>query len=144
MTFQIAPNRIWMCFRRNVKLEALLVDDLLDLTRIAHGKLELRNDAIDVHAWLNYALGISASDLNGRQVRIYSKIARPRYIIAGPMPPGCSRFPGTSLRMRSKYLPPAASSASARATTPSTTSLSISPIPGWGLIANYSRAFSTP
>ena len=36
--------------RRNVELEALLIDDLLDLTRIAHGKLELRNDAIDVHS----------------------------------------------------------------------------------------------
>ena len=42
--------------RRNVELEALLIDDLLDLTRIAHGKLELRNDAIDVHSALTYAL----------------------------------------------------------------------------------------
>src|SRR5436853_6930677 len=53
--------------RRNVELEALLIDDLLDLTRIAHGKLELRNDAIDVHASLNYALGVSASALNQKQ-----------------------------------------------------------------------------
>src|SRR5438132_13057963 len=44
--------------RRKVELEALLIDDLLDLTRIAHGKLELRNDAIDVHASLNNALGV--------------------------------------------------------------------------------------
>src|SRR5437588_6456077 len=61
--------------RRNVELEALLIDDLLDLTRIAHGKLELRNDAIDVHASLNYALGVSASDLNEKQIQIQQDLA---------------------------------------------------------------------
>src|SRR2546421_3145328 len=61
--------------RRNVELEALLIDDLLDLTRIAHGKLELRNDAIDVHASLSYALGVSASDLNEKQIKIQQDLA---------------------------------------------------------------------
>src|SRR5213082_2048619 len=61
--------------RRNVELEALLIDDLLDLTRIAHGKLELRNDAIDVHASLNYALGVSASDLNEKQIQVQQDLA---------------------------------------------------------------------
>src|SRR5207237_1826267 len=61
--------------RRNVELEALLIDDLLDLTRIAHGKLELRNDAIDVHASLNNALGVSASDLNEKQINIQQNFA---------------------------------------------------------------------
>ena len=61
--------------RRNVELEALLIDDLLDLTRIAHGKLELRNDAIDVHASLSYAVGVSASDLNEKQINIQQDLA---------------------------------------------------------------------
>src|SRR6476660_8271680 len=61
--------------RRNVELEALLIDDLLDLTRIAHGKLELRNDAIDVHASLSYALGVSASDLNEKQIQVQQDLA---------------------------------------------------------------------
>jgi CheY-like chemotaxis protein len=61
--------------RRNVELEALLIDDLLDLTRIAHGKLELRNDAIDVHAALTYALGVSASDLNEKQINVCQDFA---------------------------------------------------------------------
>jgi signal transduction histidine kinase/CheY-like chemotaxis protein len=61
--------------RRNVELEALLIDDLLDLTRIAHGKLELRNDAIDVHASLSYALGVSASDLNEKQIKVQQDFA---------------------------------------------------------------------
>ena len=54
--------------QRNVELEALLIDDLLDLTRIAHGKLELHSDAVDVHGTLEHALSISAGDLTGKKV----------------------------------------------------------------------------
>ena len=55
--------------QRNVELEALLIDDLLDLTRIAHGKLELHNDAVDVHAALEHALSISAADISAKSIR---------------------------------------------------------------------------
>ncbi len=54
--------------QRNVELEALLIDDLLDLTRIAHGKLELRNDAVDVHSSLEHALTISAAEVKEKQL----------------------------------------------------------------------------
>jgi PAS domain S-box-containing protein len=56
--------------QRNVELEALLIDDLLDLTRIAHGKLELHNDAVDVHAAIEHALSISAGDLLGKKIQV--------------------------------------------------------------------------
>jgi PAS domain S-box-containing protein len=56
--------------QRNVELEALLIDDLLDLTRIAHGKLELKNDAVDIHAIIEHALGISAGDLIGKKIQV--------------------------------------------------------------------------
>jgi PAS domain S-box-containing protein len=56
--------------QRNVELEALLIDDLLDLTRIAHGKLELHNDAVDVHSAIEHALSISAGDLIGRKIQV--------------------------------------------------------------------------
>jgi nitrogen-specific signal transduction histidine kinase/CheY-like chemotaxis protein len=56
--------------QRNVELEALLIDDLLDLTRIAHGKLELHNDAADVHASLEHALNISASELQAKRITV--------------------------------------------------------------------------
>ncbi len=35
--------------RRNVELEARLIDDMLDLTRVAHGKMELRLEMVDCH-----------------------------------------------------------------------------------------------
>ncbi|MEY2562135.1 MAG: hypothetical protein QOH88_328 [Verrucomicrobiota bacterium] len=56
--------------QRNVELEALLIDDLLDLTRIAHGKLELHSDAVDVHSIIDHALTISAADLAGKNIRV--------------------------------------------------------------------------
>ncbi|HEX8280652.1 MAG TPA: ATP-binding protein [Chthoniobacterales bacterium] len=52
--------------QRNVELEALLIDDLLDLTRIAHGKLELHSDAVDVHSSLEHALATSAAELEAK------------------------------------------------------------------------------
>jgi PAS domain S-box-containing protein len=56
--------------QRNVELEALLIDDLLDLTRISHGKLELHNDAVDVHSIIEHALSISAADLYAKNVTV--------------------------------------------------------------------------
>ncbi|HEX7180282.1 MAG TPA: PAS domain S-box protein [Thermoanaerobaculia bacterium] len=45
--------------RRNVELEARLIDDLLDLTRIARGKLELHPESVDVQQILHHAVNIS-------------------------------------------------------------------------------------
>ncbi len=42
--------------RRNVELEARLIDDLLDLTRINRGKLELKPEATDLRKILGHAL----------------------------------------------------------------------------------------
>jgi PAS domain S-box-containing protein len=56
--------------QRNVELEALLIDDLLDLTRIAHGKLELHYDAVDIHSSLEHALSITHSDIDEKQLTI--------------------------------------------------------------------------
>jgi PAS domain S-box-containing protein len=71
--------------QRNVELEALLIDDLLDLTRIAHGKLELHSDAVDVHGTLEHALSISAGDLTGKNIRVIRRFeAREHHCWADP------------------------------------------------------------
>lgn len=44
--------------QRNISLEARLIDDLLDLTRIIHGKLALRHQEHDAHTLLRHALEI--------------------------------------------------------------------------------------
>lgn len=42
--------------RRNVEVEARLIDDLLDVTRIARGKLELHRQTLDLRVLLNHAV----------------------------------------------------------------------------------------
>jgi signal transduction histidine kinase len=50
--------------RRNVQLEARLIDDLLDLTRISTGKIELHLQRADAHAVARDALNIAKSDIH--------------------------------------------------------------------------------
>jgi PAS domain S-box-containing protein len=56
--------------QRNVELEALLIDDLLDLTRIAHGKLELHSDAVNIQTCIEHALHIAAADLSRKNMKV--------------------------------------------------------------------------
>ena len=60
--------------QRNIELEALLIDDLLDLTRIAHGKLELHSNAADLHALIEHALRIAEGDSVGRQLEVVRRL----------------------------------------------------------------------
>jgi two-component system CheB/CheR fusion protein len=56
--------------QRNVELEARLIDDLLDLTRIARGKLELHRQEIDARRVIEHALATAERDLAARGVRL--------------------------------------------------------------------------
>jgi PAS domain S-box-containing protein len=53
---------------RNVELEARLIDDMLDLTRITRGKLKLELGKADVHELLQHAMEIVRSDMEDRHV----------------------------------------------------------------------------
>jgi len=55
---------------RNVELEARLIDDLLDLTRIARGKLQLRLQPADAHELIQHAIEIVRADLDSRHIRL--------------------------------------------------------------------------
>lgn len=44
--------------RRNVELEVQLIDDLLDVTRLSRGKLDLRQEVVDVHDCLRSVVEI--------------------------------------------------------------------------------------
>ena len=56
--------------RRNVQLEARLIDDLLDLTRIARGKIELHLEAVDVHKLLRNTLEIVHEDIVFKELEV--------------------------------------------------------------------------
>ncbi len=70
---------------RNVELEARLIDDLLDVTRISQGKLILRPEPLDVHASLQAALEICRSDLAAKgQELVLGLEARRHWVRADP------------------------------------------------------------
>jgi signal transduction histidine kinase len=55
---------------RNVELEARLIDDLLDLTRIVRGKLQLQLQNVDAHQLLHHAIEIVRADVDCRQLQL--------------------------------------------------------------------------
>ncbi|HEX8202272.1 MAG TPA: ATP-binding protein, partial [Isosphaeraceae bacterium] len=59
-----------MALRRNVEMEARLIDDLLDLTRISRGKIELRREVLDAHAALRNALEICQEEIEEKQLEV--------------------------------------------------------------------------
>ncbi|MBV8212365.1 MAG: response regulator [Verrucomicrobia bacterium] len=56
--------------RRNILLETRLIDDLLDLTRITHNKLELLETPLDLHGVLRNAIDVCASDIEVRNLNL--------------------------------------------------------------------------
>ena len=56
--------------RRNVELEARLIDDLLDVTRISKGKLQLAFEVVSVHEILQRAYEICREDILTKNLRM--------------------------------------------------------------------------
>jgi PAS domain S-box-containing protein len=56
--------------RRNVETQARLVDDLLDLTRITRGKVELHFEAVDANAVLRDALTMVRPDADAKHLSV--------------------------------------------------------------------------
>ena len=65
--------------KRNVELEARLIDDLLDLTRISKNKLELDLQTVDVHETLQSALAICRGDLLDKGLKLETDLSATRY-----------------------------------------------------------------
>ncbi len=55
---------------RNVELEARLIDDMLDLTRITRGKLKLQIGPANVHELLQHAMDIVRSEIADRHLKV--------------------------------------------------------------------------
>jgi two-component system CheB/CheR fusion protein len=69
--------------RRNVELEARLIDDLLDLNRVSHGKLQLQLGSPDVHEKLKNVLQICDSDARAKGVHLVVRLDAPRRHVRG-------------------------------------------------------------
>ncbi|HZZ43966.1 MAG TPA: ATP-binding protein [Tepidisphaeraceae bacterium] len=65
--------------RRNADLEARLIDDLLDTTRIASGKLRLNRQPTDIHAILRYAIDTCLPDARAKNITILAHPDAPHH-----------------------------------------------------------------
>jgi signal transduction histidine kinase/ActR/RegA family two-component response regulator len=71
--------------RRNVDLEARLIDDLLDLTRVAHGKLALNVEVLDARKLLESVVTMYRSEINAKQIDlVLGPQDERRYVLADP------------------------------------------------------------
>src|SRR5438477_12645513 len=69
--------------KRNVQLQARLIDDLLDLTRIARGKLHLELEDCDAHTIIQNALETASSAIAAKQLKVWTTLeAKEHYIRA--------------------------------------------------------------
>ncbi|WP_428940537.1 ATP-binding protein [Fontivita pretiosa] len=64
---------------RNVQLQARLIDDLLDLTRIARGKLELRFELSDVHELLRAAVSTCRPEIDAGRLHLRYELSARRH-----------------------------------------------------------------
>ncbi|HEX4696341.1 MAG TPA: ATP-binding protein [Candidatus Udaeobacter sp.] len=72
--------------KRNVKLQARLIDDLLDLTRITRGKLRLDLETCDVHSVIRNAVEIAGSAIAAKGLNVSTRLnANRHHIKADPI-----------------------------------------------------------
>jgi signal transduction histidine kinase len=69
--------------RNNVELEARLIDDLLDITRITHGKLLINMEWVDVHAVLKEAIATVQSEFDQKQITLTLRLSKEQAVTKG-------------------------------------------------------------
>jgi len=71
---ETSPSELAKCslsmIRRNVELESQLIDDLLDLTRIAKDKLQLRFGSLDAHEIISNVVEICRAETQDRRLNV--------------------------------------------------------------------------
>jgi PAS domain S-box-containing protein len=68
---------------RNIELEARLIDDLLDLTRIARGKVEMLREVVDLHAIVRNVVETCHGDIRQKHILLWQSLAASRHHVWG-------------------------------------------------------------
>jgi signal transduction histidine kinase/ActR/RegA family two-component response regulator len=68
--------------RRNIELETQLIDDLLDFTRIAKDKLQLRFAPVDAHVAISNVVEICRAEANSKSLRVHLHLRANRHCVA--------------------------------------------------------------
>ncbi|MGH8023533.1 MAG: PAS domain S-box protein, partial [Limisphaerales bacterium] len=69
--------------RKNIELEARLIDDMLDLTRITRGKLKLDTKPVDIHVAIHDAAGTVRREIELKKIELSLKFSARMPIVSG-------------------------------------------------------------
>ncbi|HEY1790418.1 MAG TPA: PAS domain S-box protein [Verrucomicrobiae bacterium] len=69
--------------RRNIELEARLIDDLLDLTRVRTGKLKIEKSDINIHAILSDTICIMQKEIERKHITFRQNLADAESLVFG-------------------------------------------------------------
>lgn len=81
--FQPQARMDFNTIRKNIELEARLIDDMLDLTRITRGKLALEKKPVDIHAALHDAAGTVHADIAQKKIELILNLKAEKPIVLG-------------------------------------------------------------
>ena len=68
---------------RNIQMEARLIDDLLDLSRITYNKVELQLADIDLHAVVENAIEVCRADVEARRQKLVVELVARQHFVRG-------------------------------------------------------------
>lgn len=69
--------------RTNIELEARLIDDLLDITCITHGKLVLKEEILDLHVILRDAIHTVSAEIQAKPIELIVELTATSSVIRG-------------------------------------------------------------
>ena len=69
--------------RRNIEVQARLIDDLLDLTRISSGKLKLDKRSVNVHAALKSTIAMVQDEIRDKNITLVQQFNAFQSIVCG-------------------------------------------------------------
>jgi len=94
--------------RRNVRVEAHFIDDLLDLTRISRGQLQVLREPIDVHDAIRGALEICEADIESKSQTLTLALDAEKHQLSGDAR-RLQQVVWNVLKNASKFTPPGGS-----------------------------------
>ena len=68
---------------RNLEAEVQLIDELLDVSRIVHGKLEFKREPMDVHECVHRAVEVCHADILAKKLRLTVDLAAAHHAVDG-------------------------------------------------------------
>ena len=67
----------------NVQIEARFIDDLLDMTSLARGKLEIVREEVDVHEVVRQAVDVSRGDIEAKSQKLIISLRAKQHRVTG-------------------------------------------------------------